>query len=43
MRTYIKGKFWPKAALSVNISGYFLMHHSSIFGLEKAVLMYLNA
>lgn len=34
--TYIKGKFWPKPALRINISGYFLMHHTNIFGLEKS-------
>lgn len=31
--TYINDKFWPKPALSTNISGHFLMHHSNIFGL----------
>lgn len=36
METYIKGKFWPKPALRINISGYFLMHHTNIFGLEKS-------
>lgn len=40
--TYIKGEFWPTPALSINISGYFLMHHSNLFGLEKAVLMQLS-
>lgn len=35
VRTYIKGKLWLKPALSISISGQFLMHHSNIFGLEK--------